>query len=697
MKDFYKMQNNARKLLHGADYNPEQWNLDPKILDEDFRLMHQAGFTSVSIGIFSWTKYEPREGCFEFEWMDRLMDRLAKENITAFLATPSASKPMWMSEKYPEVRKVNREGLRERSGGRHNHCPSSLVYRQKVTQINTQLAKRFGNHPALGLWHVGNELGNHLAGECFCSHCLARFRQWLQERYQTLDALTEAWWGHFWNHTITDWEQIDPRDMTIDGMQVDWRRFVSHLHTEFLEIEIAPLKEHSPDILCTNNFMGFCPDFNYHQWSKTLDVISNDSYPNYDGTARTTRTAANTSLEHDLIRALAHNRPWLLMECSPSMVNWMRVNKLKPPHVHRMEVAQAVAHGADGVQYFQWRKGRGGKEKYHGAVVDHDARPDTRVFREVVEVGNMLDDWKGVLGSTTPDSPVAIVYDWESGWALNSSFGIKHPPAPQIGFTDASKELLLDHHWGIWNAGAGCDLIFSDENFATELSKRAIVSAPILHMAEQPVADALLDYVTDGGTLVLTHRSIVVDQSNRVHRGGLPGLGLHEAAGARIEEINSLFEDESVGIRATKTFAEELSGTYQTYEAFGCLHLDDAEVVARYTTGWQSGQPAATRKTHGEGEIWLVAGNFDDNFYNAFYKMLVQRHQLAKVVDITLPMGVHATVRENGETRFIFIINYTPEEKSINIPEGVCDSRAIPLSGSHKLAPFDVCLLQHPV
>ncbi len=414
---------NQSVLFYGADYNPEQWHLKESVLSDDFSRMRDAGLTSVSLGIFSWTLYEPEEGRYDFAWMDRLMDRLADEGISVFLATPSGSKPMWMAEKYPEIRRVAPTGLREFSGRRHNHCPSSPVYRKKVAEINGKLAERYKGHPALALWHVSNEL----QGECFCDICLRRFREWLEERYGSLAELNDAWWARFWNHTFTDWSQIDPRDASIDGLLIDWRRFTNQLHVEFLENEIRPLREHTPDVPVTTNFMGFQSKMDYWRWSELLDVISNDSYPSYDGGEKMWMTAAETSLKHDLIRGLAGGRPWMQIECSPSSVNWKPVNKLKPPGVLLTECAQAVAHGADTIHYFQFRKGRGGQEKFHGAIVDHDDRTDTRIFKEVSEVGSWLQSIKKVTGSTCPRAEVALIHDWVNQWALNSSHGIRQP------------------------------------------------------------------------------------------------------------------------------------------------------------------------------------------------------------------------------------------------------------------------------
>jgi beta-galactosidase len=670
-------------MLHGADYNPEQWGLTEDILDADFAAMKQARVTSLSIGIFSWTLYEPTEGEFHFEWMDRLMDRLASAGISAFLATPTGSKPIWMSEKYPDIRRVARDGTRERSGFRHNHCPSSTVYREKVAIINEKLATRYKDHPALALWHLGNEL----QGECYCDHCLNRFRSWLEQRYQSLDQLNEAWWTRFWNHTFTDWKQIDPRDQSIDGLIVDWKRFTNDLHVEFLENEIAPLRKHTADIPVTTNYMCFHPELDYWRWSKVLDVVTNDSYPSYDGGPDMWRSAASTSLTHDLMRGLGGGNNWMQMECSPSALNWKTINKLKPRGVHLAEAAQVVAHGGNAVHYFQFRKGRGGDEKFHGAILDHDGRTDTRVFKEVAQVGEWLSSCSDLVTSTSPRAEVAILHDWESQWALNSSEGIRQPVPKGIEThpEDAYHELLKEHHRGWWQASVATDIICPDpETLAADLESRKVVLAPALYMLRYAVATCLTDFVEAGGCLILSHLSGVVDEHNRVLLGGLPGQGLYHAAGAKVEEIDALFEGEQRSIQ-TNGILEKLDGEYHVTRSYGLLHLQGAECVAQLKEGHWANSPIASHNIHGKGNIFQLGANFCDDFHRDFARLLTNELGLTAAIPDTLPTGVHAAVRENAAGKYLFLTNYTAHAQTIdtNMPTSDQQTIELPAFGVH--------------
>ena len=662
----------GKGFMHGADYNPDQWGMAEDVLEEDFKLMGETSCTSMSIGIFSWSKFEPKEGVYEFQWMDQLMDRLHANGMKGFLATPSGGKPMWMTEKYPEIRRVDAQGLREPAGFRHNHCPSSSVYREKVAQLNEKLAERYSNHPALGLWHISNEL----QGECFCENCLTRFQGWLEKKYQSLENLNQAWWSGFWNHTISSWSQIDPRDPSVDGMLMDWKRFVNDLHVEFLENEMAPLRRHNPNIPCSTNFMiADAPLLNYGLWAKHLDVISNDAYPNYFGAGdreEMLRRVARFSFIGDMCRGMNDGKPWMLLECSPSKVNWTPVNKLKPNGMHKVEVAQAIAHGADTIHYFQWRKGRGGFEKFHGAVLDHDVRPDARVFREVVETGDFLKSIAPMAKAPVTGNKTAIFYDWESQWATNTSCGVLQPNRTHLDIAapDAHDALTYDHYQGAWSAGLGIDVIMVDPHVAPDLSDHRLLMIPTTFLLREHTAKAVLDFVAHGGTVVLTNQTAVVNEHNQVFRGGLPGLGLHQAAGVKVEEIEDLYDDEVVQVVVPTEYRSRLKGHYEIKGNLSHLHLQGAESVVEYGEGtWLKG-PAVTRAKHGKGNVWTIGAQFNSEFYRDLYTLIREDNALATVFPGELPAGVAATKRSDDDDEYTILINYNDHPKVIEIPDG---------------------------
>src|SRR3954469_14808895 len=256
-------------ILHGGDWYPEQWLEEPGIIEEDFRLMEKAGCNTFSVGIFAWSHLEPEEGKFTFDWLDRILDGLATRGWNAFLATPSGAKPRWMSEKYPEVRRINADGHREPHANRHNHCFTSPVYRKKVRLINTRLATRYRDHKALAAWHVSNEYN----GACYCDLCLAAFRTWLKGRYGTLATLNQKWWTSFWSQTFQSWNQIDPRQTPVDGLLLDWDRFVTHQTVDFMKAEVQPLRA-ATKLPVTTNMMGVFRGLDYHRFAEVCDRMA---------------------------------------------------------------------------------------------------------------------------------------------------------------------------------------------------------------------------------------------------------------------------------------------------------------------------------------------------------------------------------------------------------------------------------------
>jgi beta-galactosidase len=344
-------------FLHGGDYNPDQWRATPEIWDEDMRLMKRSGCNAMSVGIFSWSSFEPEEDRYDFTWLDTIMDKLAENGLFAILATPSGARPAWMSEKYPEVLRVGADRVRNLHGHRHNHCFTSPVYRAKTAAINRKLAERYKDHPALLVWHISNEYG----GECHCPVCQEAFREWLKRKYENdLDQLNNAWWTGFWSHRYTKWSQLESPaphgESSVHGLNLDWKRFVTDQTIEFYRNEIAPLRELTPEIPVTTNLMGTYTGLDYWKFAKELDVAAWDNYPSWHNDAESTpELASRISFLHDLNRSLKGGKPFMLMESTPSLVNWQRVNKLKRPGMHLLSSLQAVAHGSDTVQYFQWR------------------------------------------------------------------------------------------------------------------------------------------------------------------------------------------------------------------------------------------------------------------------------------------------------------------------------------------------------
>lgn len=631
-------------LLHGADYNPEQWLDRPDILARDIELMKEAHCNVVSMGMFSWSMLEPEEGNYQFEWLESVINNLYDNGIYTFLSTPSGARPHWLAKKYPEVLRVEKNRVRNLFGLRHNHCYTSPAYREKVAQINGELAKRFANHPGVLLWHLSNEYG----GECHCPLCQEAFRNWLKEKYQTLDALNDAWWTTFWSHRYTSWDQIESPaphgEMMLHGLNLDWYRFVSHQTLDFVKWEKDSVKSYNPELPVTINMMYYFYGINYFDTKDLIDIVSWDSYPVWHKAGTTDlEIGCDTAMMHDIMRSIK-NEPFLLMESTPSMTNWQNVAKLKKPGMHMLSSMQAVAHGSNSVQYFQWRKSRGASEKFHGAVVDHYGKSDTRVFREVSELGQRLEGLTS-LTETCNQAQVAILFDWDNRWAIDDMQGPRN-----IGMH--YKETVQQHYKAFWKMGIPTDFV----DMSCDISKYKVLVAPMMYLLRNGFEQKIKAFVEAGGTLITTYWSGIVNETDLCYLEGTPH-GLMDVVGLRSEEIDGLFDGETNSASATT------SSWLTKEEAYTCSELCDliipstAKTLMTYNEDFYANQPALTVNSFGQGQAYYIATKFEDNFYDEFYAQLLKETNIHRPLDLTLPEGVIVTDR-NG---YLFIQNFTRE------------------------------------
>ncbi|BDR15843.1 beta-galactosidase [Vibrio sp. STUT-A11] len=646
-------------LLHGADYNPEQWLDRPDILAKDIELMKQTNCNVMSVGIFSWSALEPVEGEFQFEWLDSVLDNLADNGISVFLATPSGARPAWLSERYPDVLRVNSARIKQLHGERHNHCYSSPNYREKVSIMNAKLAERYSQHPAVIGWHVSNEYG----GDCHCNYCQEEFRLWLKNKYGSLYNLNKLWWSAFWSHTYTSWEQIESPspvgENSVHALKLDWKRFCTDRVSNFCEHEIAPLKSINPDLPTTANFMEYFYDYNYWELAKSIDVVSWDSYPLWHSDSDEIALACYTGMYHDLMRTLK-NQPFLLMESTPSQTNWQPITKLKKDGVHLLSSLQAVAHGSDSVQYFQWRKSRGSVEKFHGAVIDHVGHANTRTGREVTAVGEYLKQINDVAGTST-QAEVAIIFDWENRWAMDDASGPRNEGMHY-------EQTVCDHYRGFWQQGISCDIIEQLSDF----TPYKIIVAPMLYLIKPGVAERLEAFVEQGGTLVATYWSGIVDQNDLCFLGGFPGgegSPLRRTLGIWAEEIDSLYDHERVLFEMETHSGFGFSGEFKAKHLMEHIHLETAEALAYYREDLFDACPVITKNQLGKGCAYYIAARTETEFNELFYISLANLHGIRKPIE-NVPYGVSVTTREDEQSRYLFIMNFLNEQRDLKVPHG---------------------------
>ncbi len=637
-------------IAHGGDYNPDQWIDTPEIWDEDIRLMKLSNVNCATVSIFSWSLIEPEEGKYNFEWLDTILDKLYENGICAILATPSGARPAWLAQKYPEVLRVDENGIRNEYGVRHNHCLTSPVYRRKVREINAILAERYKDHPAVKMWHISNEY----SGECHCELCQEAFRNWLKEYYHNnIEELNFKWWNGFWSHRLNDWSQISsPKNRGENhssAMKLCWDRFVTDSTISFYENEIEPLREITPNIPITTNFMRLYDGIDYQKFAKHLDLISWDSYPAW-GKGKDIQEAYEVAFCHDIFRSMKNGKPFYLMESTPSLVNWHDVNKLPNPDIHQCSALQSVAHGADSIMYFQWRKARGGHEKFHGAVVDHCGHENTRVFKNVTKTGEILAKLADIVGEESK-SRVAIVCDWQNARA------IKH----YCGYNNLKRNYYsecIKWYRPLWEKGIDVDVIPMDADY----SQYDLVIAPYLYMLKDGTEERIESYVKNGGSFIGTYLTGIVDKDDLCFLGGFPANSLKNVFGIWAEETDGLPED--------MTNCVSYKGKEYTVEDIcDILNEQGARVLGKYEKDFYKGSPALTVNTYGNGKAYYVAFGNNGDFALDFVNELINEIGIKAQTEIKAIAGVE--IKKRGD--FVFIINFSHKEQEITLDKEYTD------------------------
>jgi beta-galactosidase len=635
------------RIHYGGDYNPEQWS--PDVWAEDMKLMTAAGVSLVSVGIFSWASVEPTPGAYDFGWFDQVMAHLAANGIGASLATMTASPPPWLSLRHPEILPERADGTKLWPGARQHYCPSSPIYREEAGRLVEQLAQRYGDHPALKIWHIGNEYGCHTR-QCFCDVSAEDFRRWLRERYGDIGALNEAWSTTFWSQRYSDWAEIfPPRTAPTLGnpaQRLDFARFSDDAILQCYLVERDIIRRHTPDLPVTTNFIGLVhKPVDSFKWAAEQDVVSLDSYPDpYDP-----RAHVEAAFGYDLIRSAKGGQPWLLMEQAPSAVNWRERNAPKAPGVMRLWSWQAVAQGADAVLFFQWRQAVGGAEKFHSAMVPHGG-PDTRTHREVQALGAELSAVSELAG-TRVRAEVAILHDWDNWRAVE---GDAHPGV--IDLLAANRA----HFEPLFDAKVTCDVVSP----AADLSAYKLVVVPNLYLLPLDVAQRLTRYVENGGTLVVSFFSGIVDEQERAYLGGYPAP-LREVLGLRVDEFWPLPVGSSVALDVA---GEARTGTIWSE----WIETDGARPIATFAEGELAGRPAVTRHEYGRGVAWYLGTRPEPATMRALLDLARADAGVQPVLP-DLPRDVQAIVRHGEGASYLFLLNHGTTAATVALPGPAVD------------------------
>ncbi|MCW8102597.1 beta-galactosidase [Streptomyces tauricus] len=620
------------RVLFGGDYNPEQW--PEKTWHEDVRLMREAGVNSVTLGVFSWARIEPRPGVREFGWLDRIMDLLHENGIGVVLATPTSSPPPWLGRLHPDTLPRDADGRTEWWGGRQHFSHSSATYRRCAAAITEDLAARYGSHPALTMWHINNEYCTYDWGD----EAAVTFRRWLRDRYGTLDALNTAWGTAFWSQGYGDWEEILPprhaHYLNNPTQVLDFKRYTSDMLLECYVAERDIVRRYSPDLPVTTNFMPMWAGQDAWRWAEEEDVVSVDLYPD----PRDPFGAQEGALVQDMTRSQARG-PWMLMEQAAGPVNWRGVNHPKPRGLNRLWSLQAVARGADAVCYFQWRQSRQGAEKFHSGMVGH-AGERGRTHQEVKQLGAELARIGAEVTGRHSTSQVAILHEWNAWWA---------------GAQDGRPSREVDHaqvvrawHGALWEAHITTDFAHPEH----DLSAYRLVVVPQLYLLTDTAIDNLVAYVRGGGTLVCGFLTGIADEDDRVRIGGMD------------ERLRELF-----GIRTLHEWwpldpgehaeCDGFRGTLWSEEIEPETEAEDVVTHSLYKGGELDGLPAVLRR----GRAWYVSTLPGPDALRTLLEGVAAGAGVRPVLE-GLPAQVEAVRRGD----LLFVLNHGSDPVTVEVP-----------------------------
>ncbi|WP_285816461.1 beta-galactosidase [Lactobacillus taiwanensis] len=660
------------RFLYGGDYNPEQWPEDTWA--NDIQVFKQAHLNSATINVFSWALLEQREGEYDFSKLDKIVKELSDANFDIVLATATAAMPAWMFKKYPDVARVDYQGRRHVFGQRHNFCSNSKNYQVLASKLVKKIVSRYYKNPHIKVWHVNNEYG----GNCYCDNCQNTFRDWLKYKYKNLETLNKAWNMNVWSHRIYDWDEIvvpnelgdawgaEGTETIVSALSLDYLRFQSESLLKLFKMEKAIIKKYDPVALVTTNFHAL-PNklLDYQKWAKEQDIISYDSYPSYN------MPTYQSAFLYDLMRSLKH-QPFMLMESTPAQVNWQPYSPLKRPGQMAATELQAVAHGADTVQFFQLKQAIGGSEKFHSAVISHSQRTDTRVFKEVTELGEKLEKTGStILGSKTK-TKVGIVFDWNNFWSYEYIDGITQ----DLDYVES----ILDYYKQFYKRNIPTDIISVDDDF----SQYDLVVAPVLYMIKSGLAEKIDQYVKRGGNFVASYLSGIVNENDSVYLGGYPGP-LKDVLGIWVEESDAVIPGQKITVSLD-------SNNYQANLICDLLHLEGAHALGNYNSEFYKETPAVSENKWGKGTSWYIGTQLDEAGLSKIFDHLISIVNIKSLIETKTDLEITKRVTKSGKELY-FVLNMSNDTKDLPSEFDAYKNLFTDKSANKKMKAWEVQLL----
>lgn len=630
----------------GVDYYPEHW---PKERWEtDAKLMQEMGVQVVRMAEFSWFKMEPSEGEFHFEWLEEAVALLDEYGIKSILGTPTAAPPAWIIEKNPEIQPIDRQGRRRHFGGRHHDCQSNAVYRAHIKRFVNAFSKRFANNPGVIGWQIDNELGNSHGDLCMCNSCKALFQKWLAKKYGTVERLNDAWGTAFWSQGYNSFSQVGTPLLTAVGenpsAMLDWKCYCSDLIVNFAKWQAKIIRANCPNHFITHNFMCFDNKVNYYDLGKLMDFVSNDIYPAGHWQKQPHQPESEIAASHDVIRSYK-KKPFWMMEQQSGMAGWEIMGRALEPGQMSAWAMQSVAHGADAVVFFRWRTCAMGTEQYWHGILGHSGNPG-RIYNEAKELTHKFARYMEEFEGAMPNPDVAIVHSFRQNYAFDIQ-----PNHPQLRYV----EQLQKYYKVFYDKKIPVDFVQDTDDF----SKYKLVIAPLQYLMTPKLEQHYMDYVANGGNLVLTMRTGVKDATNLCMTDReLPGR-LGELCGIEVPEYDCLLETTGGVLYGKKDYVIE--------KWCDIIELKGATQIAEYSTGFYKQTPAITENIYQNGIAWYVGTEPGEELMEDLVAYFVEKSSVVTLG--TAADGVEMMTRENEEQIWLFVINHTNDEQVYHLHE----------------------------
>ncbi len=628
----------------GVDYYPEHWPRER--WETDAKLMREMGVQVVRMAEFSWFKMEPRKGEFCFEWLEEAVALLGAHGIRTVLGTPTAAPPAWIIEENPEIQPIDRQGRRRHFGGRHHDCQSNEAYRAHIKRFVTAMSQRFADNPHVIGWQIDNELGNSHGDLCMCDSCRARFQRWLEQKYGTVERLNDAWGTAFWSQGYNSFSQVGTPLITAVGenpsAMLDWKCFCSDLIVDFAKWQADIIRENCPRHFITHNYMCFDDKVNYYDLGTLLDFVSNDIYPAGHWQKQPHQPEYELAACHDVVRSYK-KQPFWMMEQQAGMAGWEVMGRALEPGQMSAWAMQSVAHGADAVVFFRWRSCAMGTEQYWHGILGHSGRPG-RIYEEAKALTHRFTGHMDALEGSMPCPEVAIVHNFRQNYALQIQ-----PNHPRLRYV----EQLYKYYKPFYDGRIPVDFVQDTD----DLSGYRLVIAPLQYLMTPELERHYMEYVADGGHLVLTMRTGVKDADNIcMTERALPGK-LGELCGIEVPEYDCLLE--------TVGGVQYDGGDYETEKWCDIISLDGAHAIAEYTTGFYRGTPAITENAYGKGAVWYVGTEPGTELMAALSEYIIKKSGVQALG--TAPDGVEMMTRQKDQKIWLFVINHTGKERTYRL------------------------------